>query len=93
MKVKTAASCDPDSNWWDHAARAPYTVGAWDRLPIGWAVLIIVGLSLLGWAILLTLLLRLLHGVTAYADARENKKHRPVIRSSARRSAMDTAYW
>jgi hypothetical protein len=34
-------------------------IGAWDRLPVGYAMLVIVLLSLLLWAIMLILLWRL----------------------------------
>jgi hypothetical protein len=60
------------SHTWPYPALAPDTVGAWDRLSFGCAVLVIIVLSLLGWAILLILLLWLFKGVTSVAGARGN---------------------
>jgi len=55
-------------------------IGAWDRLPVGCAVLVIVLLSLLLWAILLILLWRLF--VTeGIADIQEDIKSGFVTRS------------
>ena len=46
-------------------------IGAWDRLPVGYAMLVIVLLSLLLWAILLILLWRLFD-TESVADFQEN---------------------
>jgi hypothetical protein len=46
-------------------------IGAWDRLPLGYAMLVIVLLSLLLWAILLILLWQLFDTESA-ADFQEN---------------------
>src|SRR5260370_18752921 len=47
------------------------SIGAWDRLPVGYAMLVIVLLSLLLWAILLILLWQLFDTESA-ADFQEN---------------------
>ena len=54
-------------------------IGAGDRWPVGWALLVAVLLSLLLWAILWILLWRLF-GTEGVADFQQNIKRRLVIR-------------
>ena len=53
-------------------------MGAWDRLPAGCAVLVIVLLSLLLWAILWILLWRLF-GTERVADFQQNIKRHALV--------------
>ena len=53
-------------------------IGAWDRLPVGCAVLVVVLLSLLLWAILWILLWRLF-GAEGVADFQQNIKRYALV--------------
>jgi hypothetical protein len=53
-------------------------IGVLGRLPFGYAIIVIIALSLLAWAVLLILLLRWLDGVTRTAShaAKRVESHR-----------------
>jgi hypothetical protein len=105
MKVKTEAVIRV-SNSWRHAAPAPDKVVAWDRLPVGCAVPVLVLLSLPGWALLLILLLRWFNDVdqlrrypTKYEEPRRDMATwrrypqwpRPIAGLESRGSAVGAA--
>jgi hypothetical protein len=66
-------------------------IGAGDQLPVGWAVLVIVLLSLLIWAILMILIWRLFD-TKSVADFLENIERRLML-SGPRRALLDSGLW
>jgi len=57
---------------------ASTAIGAWDRLPVGCAVLVVILISLLLWAILWILLWRLF-GAEGVADFQQNIKRYALV--------------
>jgi hypothetical protein len=67
-------------------------IGAGDQLPVGWAVLVIILLSLLLWAIVLILLWRLFD-TESVADFRVNIKRRLMLLGDPRLAPLDSGRW